>query len=68
MVLHPDFPTDPYVILAPSICWYPGEDALAEKSYEMLSPPLVHKVRQGVKAWRDRSFMQKIARQFHLKG
>lgn len=49
MALYPDFPTNPYVILNPDIRWYPSDDVLAEKSYEMLLPPLVHKVRQGVK-------------------
>ena len=53
MPLHPDFPVDPYAVLDPSIRWYPGDAMLAEMGYEMLLPPLVHKVRQGVKAWRD---------------
>jgi hypothetical protein len=29
------------------------DGVLAEMGYEMLLPPLVHRVRQGVKAWRD---------------
>ena len=29
---------------------------LADMGYEMLLPPLVHKVRQGVKAWRDSGY------------
>ncbi len=53
MGLHPDFPTDPYAILEPAVRWYPGEAMLDEMGYEMLLPPLVHKVRQGVKRWRD---------------
>ena len=56
MPLQPDFPTDPYVILDPSIRWYPGDAMLAEMGYEMLLPPLVHKVRRGVKAWRDSGY------------
>jgi type III restriction enzyme len=56
MALHPDFPTDPYAILAPNIRWYPGDEQLAEVDYEMLLPPLVHKVRLGVKAWRDSGY------------
>ena len=42
MALQPSFPTDPYVILDPSIRWYPGDAVLAELGYEMLLPPLVH--------------------------
>jgi type III restriction enzyme len=56
MPLHPDFPTDPYAILDPAIRWYPGEEMLGELGYGMLLPPLVHKVRQGVKAWRDSGY------------
>jgi type III restriction enzyme len=52
MPLHPDFPTDPHVILDPAIRWYPGDAMLADLGYEMLLPPLVHKVRRGVKSWR----------------
>ena len=44
------------MILDPSIRWYPGDEMLAEMGYEMLLPPLVHKVRQGVKAWRDSGY------------
>ena len=53
MALPSHFPTDPHAILAPEMRWYPGDDVLAEVAYENLLPPLVHKVRQGVKAWRD---------------
>ncbi len=56
MALHPDFPTDPYVILDPAIRWYPGDEKIGEMGYAMLLPPLVHKVRQGVKAWRDAAY------------
>jgi len=56
MSLHPNFPSDPYTILDPAIRWYPGDEMLSEMGYFMLLPPLVHKVRQGVKAWRDRRY------------
>jgi type III restriction enzyme len=56
MALHPDFPTDPHAILDPSVRWYPGDAQLAEMGYDMLLPPLVHKVRLGVKAWRDAGY------------
>lgn len=52
MALHPEFPTDPYVILDPAIRWYPGDEMLGEMGYAMLLPPLVHKVRCGVADWR----------------
>jgi type III restriction enzyme len=50
MGLHPDFPPDPYAIMDPAVRWYPGDAMLDELGYQMLLPPLVHKVRQGVKA------------------
>jgi hypothetical protein len=56
MGLHPDFPTDPHVILDPNIRWYPGEELFTEDGYATLLPPLVYKVRQGVKVWRDRGY------------
>ena len=56
MALHPDFPTDPHVILDPSIRWFPGDELLAELGYEKLLPPLVHKVRRGVKKWRESAY------------
>ncbi len=56
MGLHPDFPTSPHVILDPSVRWYPGDDMLGSMGYEMLLPPLVHKIRLGVKAWRDSGY------------
>jgi type III restriction enzyme len=56
MALHPSFPADPYVILDPSIRWYPGDEVLADLGYEKLLPPLVHKVRRGVKKWRESGY------------
>lgn len=56
MPMHPEFPTDPYTILDPTIRWYPGEALLGELGYLKLLPPLVHKVRQNVKAWRDSGY------------
>jgi type III restriction enzyme len=57
MALHSSFPTDPYVVLNPSIRWYPGDELLAELGYEKLLPPLVHKVRRGVKKWRESGYV-----------
>ena len=56
MALQPNFPTDPYLILDPSIRWYPGDELLAELGYEKLLPPLVHRVRSGVKKWRESGY------------
>ena len=56
MALHADFPADPTAILDPGIRWYPGEVALAEEGYARLLPPLVHKIRSGVKGWRDSGY------------
>jgi type III restriction enzyme len=56
MALHQDFPTDPHVILNPAIRWYPGEEVFTETGYATLLPPLVYKVRHGVKAWRDSGY------------
>lgn len=52
MALPSSFPRDPHEILAPSVRWYPGDEMLAEMGYEMLLPPLVHKIRKGVHEWR----------------
>jgi|CXWL01.1.fsa_nt_gi type III restriction enzyme len=57
MALHQDFPIDPHVILNPAIRWYPGEEVFTETGYATLLPPLVYKIRQGVKAWRDRGYV-----------
>lgn len=56
MALHPSFPTDPTVVLDPGIRWYPGEAAMANEEYAKLLPPLVDKVRRGVKGWRDAGY------------
>jgi type III restriction enzyme len=52
MGLHPEFPTDPYEVLAPNTRWYPGDQMLGQMGYAMLLPPLVYKVRCGVADWR----------------
>jgi type III restriction enzyme len=56
MPLSELFPTDPYVILDPAIRWYPGDELLLTELRGKLIPPLVEKVRQGVKAWRDSGY------------
>ena len=56
MALHKDFPKSPYAILDPKIRWFPADEALREKGYEKLLPPLVHTLRQEVKKWRDSNY------------
>ncbi|MGC9260044.1 MAG: TnsA endonuclease N-terminal domain-containing protein [Phycisphaerae bacterium] len=55
MALNSAFPVDPYAILDPDIRWYPGDqqEQFTQSGYARLLPPLVYKIRQGVKAWRN---------------
>ena len=52
MALHPKFPRSPYEILNPEHRWFPADEALRDKDYGKLLPPLVAKLRQEVHAWR----------------
>src|SRR6266571_5395877 len=56
MPLSELFPTDPYAVLDPAIRWYPGDGLLLTELRGKLIPPLVEKVRQGVRAWRDSGY------------
>ena len=56
MALHPNFPSDPHVILDPAIRWFPADEALRTTSFEKLLPPLVPSLRKEVQAWRDSSY------------
>lgn len=56
MALPSDFPKNPYAVLSPDVRWYPGEAMIAELGYEKLLPPLVHKIRKGVTAWRNAGY------------
>jgi type III restriction enzyme len=53
MALHPGFPTDPYVVLDPTIRWFPAGESLRNEVMAKLLPPLVAEIRKKVKAWRD---------------
>ncbi len=53
MALHPDFPESPHTIIAPSVRWCPDQSLLSDLESAMLLPPLVHKIREQVKTWRD---------------
>lgn len=52
MAIHPSFPTSPYEHLNPEYRWFPADEALREKSYGKLLPPLVHKIRKEIHSWR----------------
>ena len=56
MALHPDFPESPYVVLPPDVRWFPAAEELRSTAYEKLLPPLVAKVREAVKSWRDADY------------
>ena len=56
MALHPDFPLSPYETLYPEQRWFPAAEELRSTAYEKLLPPLVAKVREEVKAWRDAGY------------
>jgi len=56
MALHKDFPSDPHVILDPSIRWFPADEALRDSSFAKLLPPLVPELRKQVKKWRDNNY------------
>ena len=56
MGIHKDFPSSPFEILDPKIRWFPADEALRDSSYEKLLPPLVHKLREQVTAWRANGY------------
>ena len=56
MALHPNFPESPHEIIDPSVRWLPDNDALEDTDYGKLLPPLVHKIREEVKVWRDNGY------------
>ena len=56
MALHPEFPKSPYETLHPEQRWFPAAEELRSTAYEKLLPPLVAKVREEVKAWRDAGY------------
>jgi type III restriction enzyme len=56
MALHPDFPSSPYTVPAPSSRWFPADEALRSTAYEKLLPPLVAKIRDEVADWREAGY------------
>lgn len=57
MALHPDFPDSPHEILAPTIRWFPADEALRDTGMEKLMPPLVAALRVKVKEFRDSGYV-----------
>jgi type III restriction enzyme len=56
MALHSNFPKSPHEILDPRYRWFPADEALREKGYDKLLPPLVAQLRKKVKEWRDSNY------------
>ena len=56
MALPPDFPTDPHAILDPDARWRPDESGGDGTRTNLPLPPLVHRIRLGVKEWRDAGY------------
>ncbi len=58
MTFHSSFSSDAYALLDPLTRWVPGDDDIRESGgREKLIPPLVHHIRCGVKAWRDKDYV-----------
>jgi len=56
MPLPENFPKSPYAILDPAVRWYPGDAQLQGAQISHLLPPLVQRLREKVKAWRDNDY------------
>ena len=56
MALHPDFPESPHALIDPKVRWLPDQSLLFGMEYGMLLPPLVQKIREQVKTWRDNNY------------
>ena len=56
MALPRDFPESPHAIIDPKVRWLPDQVLLFDLGYSMLLPPLVQKIREQVKMWRDNNY------------
>ena len=56
MPLPPDFPESPHTIIDPSVRWIPDTTQLPLGDNAALLPPLVSKIRDAVKIWRDDNY------------
>lgn len=50
------FLINPFEILQPDTRWVPSKEELGRRAYDQLLPPLVHKIRQKVREWRDNHY------------
>lgn len=57
MALHPNFPASPFVVLDPTLRWFPADETLRETGADKLMPPLVPELRKKVKEWRDSGYV-----------
>jgi len=57
MALHPEFPSDPHAILEPKKRWFPADEALRDITMDKLMPPLVARLREKVKEFRDGGYV-----------
>ncbi len=56
MPLHPEFPESPHEIIDPSMRWTPDAAQLPLINSGLLLPPLVQKIREDVRTWRDDNY------------
>ncbi len=56
MPLHPEFPESPHEIIDPSVRWTPDVAQMPLTGMGTLLPPLVQKIRDAVKTWRDDNY------------
>ena len=56
MALHKSFPRSPYDVLEPTFRWFPAAEELRATAYDKLLPPMVSKIREEVKTWRDANY------------
>ena len=56
MPLHPDFPESPHEVIDPSVRWTPDPAQTQLINSGLLLPPLVQKIRENVKEWRDDNY------------
>ncbi len=66
MAWQRNFPRSPYEVLPPDLHWFPATQELRCTAYKKLLPPLVAKVREELKAWRNADYVGASATSHHL--